>query len=225
MSIEYHQSELAVALDPSNPARAMPPILPKHKRILDVGCGMGQSLLAAQLPSDTEAYGVDCDIEAIEAGRRLAPPNIKLVCAGGENLPFEDKYFDLVFSRVALPYMEINKALQEISRVLKGGGDLWLTLHPASTVFSRAKRSVWGGNLKDIVFCSYVLLNGVLFSCFGIQISFFGRQETFQTVGGIARAMKRAGLACLPVQPSTHFIVQGQKPSSGRSVEHEFFYA
>jgi|SRR6266576_3373448 len=223
MSVEYHQRELAIALDPSNPARAMPPILPKHKRILDVGCGMGQSLLAAQLPSDAEAYGVDCDMEAIEAGRRLAPPNIKLVCAEGENLPFEDKYFDLVFSRIALPYMEINNALREISRVLKGGGDLWLTLHPASMVFSRVKRSARGGNLKDIVFCSYVLLNGVLFNCFGIQIPFLGRQETFQTVGGIDRAMKRAGLTCIPLRPSTHLIVQGQKPSPDQGVEHEFF--
>lgn len=214
MSVEYHQNELAIALDPANLARAMPPIVPaKHKRILDVGCGMGQSLLAAQLASDVEAYGVDCDIEAIEAGRRIAAPNIKLLCARGENLPFEGEYFDLVFSRVALPYMDITKALREISRVLKGGGDLWFTLHPASMLFSRAKRSARAGNLKDIVFCSYVLLNGTLFNCFGIQISFLGRKETFQTAGGIARAMKRAGLTCLLVQSSTHFIVQGQKPS------------
>ena len=211
MSIEYHQRELAIAIDPSNPARTMPAILSKHKRVLDVGCGMGQSLLAAQLPSDVEAYGVDCDMEAIEAGRRLAPANIKLACAGGENLPFEDKYFDLVFSRVALPYMEINKALLEMSRVLKGGGDIWLALHPASMVFSRAKRSARGGNPKDVLFCSYVLLNGALFNCFGIQFSFLGHQETFQTLGGIARAMKRAGLTCLPVQTSGHFVVQGQK--------------
>jgi len=213
MSLEYHQTELAIALDLSNPARAMPPILPKHKRILDVGCGMGQPLLAASISRDTEAYGVDCDLEAIEAGRRLAPPNIKLVCAGGEYLPFEDKYFDLVFSRVALPYMEINKVLREISRVLKGGGDLWLALHPASMVFSRAKRSARDGNLKDIVFCGYILLNGVLFNCFGIQISFLGHQETFQTIGGIVRAMKKAELMCFPLQPSTNFIVEGQKPS------------
>jgi predicted RNA methylase len=63
----------------------MPPIFPtKHKRILDVGCGMGQTLFAAQLPSDIEAYGVDCDLEAIKAGRRLSPQNIKLEYAGGE---------------------------------------------------------------------------------------------------------------------------------------------
>ena len=91
MSIAYHQRELAIALDPQNPARTTPPILPgKHK--------------------------------PIEVGHRLAPPNIRLVCAAGENLPFADERFDLVFSRVALPYMDINRALREIARVLKRGG-------------------------------------------------------------------------------------------------------
>ena len=211
MSIEYHHRELAIALDPSNAARAIPQILSKYKRILDVGCGMGQTLLAAQLQSDVEAYGVDCDMEAIEAGRRVAPFNIKLACVGGEELPFEDNYFDFVFSRVALPYMEIKKALREMSRVLKGGGDVWLALHPASMVFSRAGRSARDGHMKDVLLCGYVLLNGTLFNCFGTQISLLGRRETFQTHGGIARAMKRAGLTCLPMKTSTHFIVQGQK--------------
>src|SRR5260370_41783244 len=111
MSIEYHQSELAVALDPSNPARAMPPILPKHKRILDVGCGMGQSLLAAQLPRDTEAYGVDCDIEAIEAGGRPSPPHNKFVWAGGGNPPFQGKDFALAFSLVTPSFIERNQTV------------------------------------------------------------------------------------------------------------------
>jgi SAM-dependent methyltransferase len=212
--VEYHRSELAIALDRSNAARAMPPIVPaRHKRILDVGCGMGQTLIASQLPSDTEAYGVDCDSEAIEAGRLLAPANVKLLCARGEELPFETAYFDLVFSRVALPYMDINKALREICRVLKAGGDFWLTLHRASTLFSRAKRSVWAGDVKSTAGSAYVLLNGVLFNYLGVQLSFLGRKETFQTVGGILRATKRAGLICPGVCRDTHFIVQGQKPS------------
>ena len=52
MSVEYHQRELAIAIDPVNLARAMPPILSlRHKRILDVGCSMVQTLIASQLPS------------------------------------------------------------------------------------------------------------------------------------------------------------------------------
>jgi SAM-dependent methyltransferase len=177
---------------------------------------MGQTLIAARLPTDVEAYGVDYDREAIEAGRALASPNIKLLCSGGEKLPFADEYFDFVFSRVAVPYMDMNKALREIARVLKPGGDLWLSLHPASMVFSRAKDSLRGDNLKDLVFCGYVLLNGVLLNWFGTQISIRGSQETFQTVGGMNRAMKRAGLTCMPVQHATQLIVQGQKSLRGQ---------
>jgi SAM-dependent methyltransferase len=213
--VEYHRNELAIALDRSNAARAMPPIVPaRHKRILDVGCGMGQTLIASKLPGNTEAYGVDCDSEAIKAGRLLAPANVKLLCAPGEDLPFETAYFDLVFSRVALPYMDINKALREICRVLKPGGDFWLTLHHASVFFSRAKRSVWAGDVKSTAGCAYVLLNGILFNYLGVQLSFLGRKETFQTVGGILRATKRAGLMCPAICRDAHFIVQGQKPSN-----------
>ena len=76
----------------------MPTILStRYKRILDAGCGMG-------LPSTVEAFGVDCDREAIEAGRSLAPPNVTLLRAAGEDLPFENEHFDLVFSRVVLPF-------------------------------------------------------------------------------------------------------------------------
>lgn len=50
-----------------------------------------------------------------------------------------------------------------------------------------------------------------MFNSFGIQVSLLGRQETYQTLGGIAKAMKRAGLKCLSKTTSTHFIVQGKK--------------
>lgn len=195
----------------------MPTILPtRHKRILDVGCGMGQTLIAAHLPSTVEAFGVDCDREAIEAGRSLAPPNVTLLCAAGEDLPFENEYFDLVFSRVALPYMDIHKALREMSRVLKSGGELWFVLHRASMVLSRAKRSASRGELGDLAFCCYVLLNGILFNYLETTFAFLGRRETFQTLRGIRKAMNRAGLVCLPLQSSKHFIVEGKKRLNNR---------
>jgi len=215
MSIQYHREELAIALDPSNPARLLPPIDPtRHKQILDLGCGMGQSLIAAQLPADINAFGVDCDLEALQEGRRIVPANINLLCATGEQLPFQDACFDFVFSRVALPLMHILRALGEVSRVLKAGGELWFSLHPASMVFSRAVSAARRGRLKDFAFCGYILLNGALFNYCGIQMTLAGRWETFQTIGGMARAMKRAGLQSIPVKPSKHFlVVRGRKPT------------
>lgn len=138
----------------------MPTIVPcKHIRILDVGCGMGQTLFAAQLSRNIEAYGVDCDLTAIVAGHRIAPSNVTLLCAAGENLPFEGGYFELVISRGALPYMKVTKAVVEISRVLKNGGDFWLTSIRHRLCLARLSARP-SGNLKAVLSCLYVLLNG-----------------------------------------------------------------
>jgi ubiquinone/menaquinone biosynthesis C-methylase UbiE len=47
----------------------------------------------------------------------------------GECLPFEDETFDRVVSAFALPYMNIQKTLAEIHRVLVPGDRLSLGLH------------------------------------------------------------------------------------------------
>ena len=54
----WHLRELQVALQSSNGENWMPPILPEHKAILDVGCGMGQTLIGARLPADVLGDGV-----------------------------------------------------------------------------------------------------------------------------------------------------------------------
>lgn len=200
---DYHHRELEIALDPNNPSRVMPTILKQHKRILDVGCGMGQTLIALKLPSDVEAVGIDPDTAAIEMGKRLVPPNITLLCASGEKLPFPDASFDLVFCRVSLPYMRIDKALREIRRVLRPGGDVWFTLHPASMT---TKKLIIA--LKQVLLALYVLMNGSLFNLIGFQIP-GRRQETFQTPGGIRRALGRAGMYPTRVEIRRHFVVEG----------------
>ena len=40
--------------------------------------------------------------------------------------------FDLVISRVSLPYTDIPQSLSEIARVLREDGRVWLSLHPFS---------------------------------------------------------------------------------------------
>lgn len=212
MSYEYHKRELATALNPSDPQHSMPPISRKHKCVLDVGCGMGQTLIAAELDYDILAFGVDVDREAIVSGRAQVelPSNVQLIHAGGEVLPFKDETFDLVFSRISLPYMNIDKALSEIVRVLTPGGEVWFALHDAKAVFRRCLKLARQGKPKKLLACAYVLLNGALFNWFGVQVSLRGMQETFQTYGGIKRAMNRAGLSCERI-PSNNLLVQGKK--------------
>ncbi len=215
MSRQYHLQELEIARDPNDRRRAMPPF-GNHQRILDVGCGAGQTLIAANLADGVEAYGVDPDPEAIKLGQEICPPSIKLSQASGEKLPFPDSHFDLVFSRVALPYMHIHTGLSEMWRVLQPGGVLWLALHPRSMAMREFTSAVRKGLPKLTLFRTYVLVNGLVFNTFGTQFScpILRRQETYQTVKGITRALERAGFTPTAVQTQEHFIVEARKPAN-----------
>src|SRR2546421_12144982 len=129
----YHVLELQIACNPADTRRVMPKIRPQHRRILDVGCGAGQTLIASGLAPEVTAIGGDSDARALALGRRL-DKRIRFVCAKGESLPLPSNHFDLVISRVSLPYMRRRAALAEMARVLAPGGDAWFVLHPASRV-------------------------------------------------------------------------------------------
>ena len=47
--MDYHSRELAIALDPTSDAHLMPDIPNDARYVLDVGCGAGQTLIAADL--------------------------------------------------------------------------------------------------------------------------------------------------------------------------------
>jgi ubiquinone/menaquinone biosynthesis C-methylase UbiE len=49
--------------------------------------------------------------------------------AAAEHLPYGNSEFDLVISRVSLPYTDLPKAAREMRRVLRTGGRIWLALH------------------------------------------------------------------------------------------------
>ena len=127
-SIAYHQGELEVALDARNPHRLVPQP-GDATAILDIGCGAGQTLVA--IGAVGRGVGVDIDVAALRVAARgpIGQP-LKVAAAQGEHLPFAASAFDYVYSRVALPYMNIPVALAEMARVLQPEGHLWLALHP-----------------------------------------------------------------------------------------------
>jgi len=210
-TVEYHLTELSIARDRSHGSHVMPPIGSRYRRILDIGCGMGQTLIGLDLPADVEAYGVDPDAEAIEAGQGLVAPNIHLSTGSGESLPFADDFFDLAICRVALPYMRVGAALSEMHRVLGPGGDVWLMLHPVEMYTRRAWRSLSKGRVKDAIYCGYILFNGLLFSCVGKQVKFGRRMESCQTEFGMRRALGRLGFEGVRLQRDPFFVAQGSK--------------
>ncbi len=200
MSEQYHLGEWEVAQDPSHPAHILPPPLPADCRVLDVGCGAGQTLTAAY--PDRLTFGIDIDLSALRLGQTLTK-DVAFACSQAEALPFRPGEFDFVTARVSLAYTDISRSLQEIRRVLKPGGSLWMTLHPFTIPWEQAKTSGWKGKLLF----AYIVLNSALFHLTQRQFPLFGKYESFQTESGIRRALQRCGFSDIAVEQGRHFLV------------------
>lgn len=209
--LQYHYGELDIAKDPTHPNHALPPIRSDYRRILDIGCGMGQSLMALPLSAQVEAWGVDCDVAAIVAGSRIVPQNVHLLAGTGEALPLPDETFDLVFSRVALPYMDVPSVIAEVARVLRHGGEFWAMLHPPGMLWDRLREDLRSGKLKDLAVCGYIGVNSLLLHILRQQFRIKGFCETVQTYSGMQRILAAEGLQPLPDEQAHHLIVRAFK--------------
>ena len=200
MSEHIHRAELKIALDPSHPAHLLPPPLPRSERVLDIGCGAGQTLIAAY--SDRVSFCLDIDLVALKLGRSFTD-HVCFVCGKAESLPWPNGPFDMVIARVSLPYTNISTSLKEIHRVLRKGGGLWMTLHPFSIPWRQAKAS----NYKGWIFFAYIVLNSALFHFMQKQFPFLGRYESFQTQRGISQALLKSGFQGISIGRGKHFLV------------------
>jgi ubiquinone/menaquinone biosynthesis C-methylase UbiE len=205
--VAYHDDELQIALNTANPQRVVPET-DNAEAVLDIGCGAGQTLVA--IGNHNRRVGVDIDVEALRFGLPgTVPIGIRVAAAKGEHLPFADRTFDFVYSRVALPYMDIPAALAEMHRVLRPRGRLWLTLHTIGIPAAQFRR----GNLKGRIYAAYTVLNGVWFHFSGRTFRFLrGLCESIQTERGMRIALSRAGFSHIEFRRTTqHFIVTARR--------------
>ena len=182
-------------------------------RILDVGCGAGDSLreeleaLLKAMGDDAriEMVGIDID-EASLAQGRLNFPQFVFVHGKGEELPFSDQRFDAVISRVAICYMDIPVALREMRRVLKVGGELRMKLHPSTFTVAELRAEIKTGPLwrrvQRALYRGYVLANGLALHLVGFNFRFplaRRRCESFQTREGMRRVLLAANFGKIEV--------------------------
>jgi len=86
-------------------------------RILDAGCGLDAPISAIHAASTELSVGVDL------VKTFTPPPNVEIVRADLNSLPFKDGYFDLIFSRSVCEHLkEPRLVFSEVSRILKDGG-------------------------------------------------------------------------------------------------------
>jgi len=122
----------------------------KGKKILDLGCGDGYDLSQFAKRS-AKVYGLDSSKEMVKLARKRNPEGI-IEIGRFDEIPFNDKSFDIVVSKWALQTAaEIQPIYEEIVRVLKPRGRLiFLACHPLRQ-FLEKKRKNKNYFLKEIV--------------------------------------------------------------------------
>ena len=112
-------------------------------RIIELGCG------AAALARDLLARHPDCEVTGLEVDERqhaknLATPQARLrfIEAGAQSVPCADASFDLALMLKSLHHVPMDsmaQALEEVARVLRAGGHLYVS------------EPVYDGPLNDVI--------------------------------------------------------------------------
>ncbi len=101
----------------------------KHYNVLDHGCGNGKTIIYLLANGYLNVKGVDISFNGLKYNKFF----IKILTLSqpiffnynGDKLPFEDTYFDFIFSQQVLEHVDeenINNYFTEENRVLKRGG-------------------------------------------------------------------------------------------------------
>lgn len=97
-----------------------------RKKVLDIGCGTGYGTKMI-FDKGNETYGLDISEAAINYAQKKYP-GPKYVCCSAEKIPFPNNYFDAITAFEVIEHVQNpEKMLEEIYRVLKENGDLFIS--------------------------------------------------------------------------------------------------
>jgi SAM-dependent methyltransferase len=163
----------------------------RGESVLNLGCGR----MRLRPPNGELYVGIDPFFEPLQQ-RKQDDPTALSVRAIGEALPIRNASFGLIMARDVIIYMDVPSFIPEAHRVLEPGGRVWLTGHKFSHLALHFVMSLLRLNVKDVIYRVYVFTNGMLFHYFGRMMRFplnRKRIESFQTKGGLRRALARQG--------------------------------
>jgi pseudaminic acid biosynthesis-associated methylase len=89
------------------------------KRILEVGCNVGNQLRCLQSMDYPNIYGIELQSYAVERAKELTK-GMNIIQGSAFDIPFKDGYFDLVFTSGVLIHIspkDIEMAMDEMYRV------------------------------------------------------------------------------------------------------------
>jgi len=115
-------------------------------RVLDFGCGAGRVIRWFYDVADgCEMWGADISAEhIIWLQRHLSPPFRFVTITATPHLPFEDRYFDLIFCFSVFTHIDdlADTWLLEMKRILKPGGRLYITIQDKNS-FQKHMNQNW----------------------------------------------------------------------------------
>jgi len=114
----------------------------KEGKVIEIGCGSGYGTkLISSYFKPSEIYGIDIDEKMIWLAKKNRLPHVTFSVGDVANLSFKDNSIDGVFDFLILHHIaDWKKALDEIYRVLKKGGQVFIedaSLETFSTPFGR----------------------------------------------------------------------------------------
>jgi phosphatidylethanolamine/phosphatidyl-N-methylethanolamine N-methyltransferase len=136
--------------------------------------GIGSGLDIPYLPRDANLTGSDITPAMLSRATKRAAEHdctIELICADSQQLPFENQSFDIIVMHLILAVVpDSERALQEASRVLKTGGQIYIYdkfLRPGERAFMRRLLNVV---LRHIATRTDVVFESVLSHCPELEI-------------------------------------------------------
>lgn len=109
-------------------------------RILDFGCAAGRMIrFFNDVAEQCEVWGVDISAEhIIWCQRHLSPPFHFATTTSFPHLPFEDRYFDLIYAGSVFTHIAdlADAWLLELRRVTRTNGRIYITINDNNTVKS-----------------------------------------------------------------------------------------
>jgi SAM-dependent methyltransferase len=108
-------------------------LIEHSNRILDFGCGAGRMIRwLGDSVERCEVWGADIQAEhIIWCQQHLSPPFKFVTVTTAPHLPFEDRYFDLIYCASVFTHIDdlADAWLLELKRILQLGGRLYITIH------------------------------------------------------------------------------------------------
>jgi SAM-dependent methyltransferase len=184
--------------------------LARHKRVLDIGCGLGYGALELARAA-SRVVAVDLSLDAVRAASSQYPaPNLRYAAAAATALPFAGAAFDLITAFEVIEHLEDWPSLLSEARRLLAPGGQFIVSTPNREYYAETRR-ISGPNPYHVHEFDYQEFLGALNSVFPSVTLFLQNHAAaiaFQPAAHSPAPVAETLLAKQPPQPeSSHFFI------------------